>query len=181
MVTSVAKSKALSSLLLVTFQNLLYMVYYCLSMKYNCFAFKGITSNIFITGEHKQVTEVIFSSTCYARSFIHYIGSFLTYTPSLGFPISLTGISKGRGFCGVIKRYSFSSSNRSHGNSKSHNKPGSIGMCQDPGRVFKGKRMSGHKGFSSSYLMNLRIILIEHNRIIVLGCIPGSFGSKVFF
>ena len=64
----------------------------------------------------------------------------------VGQRVDVTGITIGKGFAGVIKRHHFSSNRASHGNSKAHNKPGSIGMCQDPGRVFPGKRMSGHLG-----------------------------------
>ncbi|QSW37955.1 50S ribosomal protein L3 [Candidatus Vidania fulgoroideae] len=148
-------------------------------MKKKYIAFKGFTSNIFVMGEHIQVTEINISSpySNYKLNKNIIIDPYCHF--SLGSPISLTGISTGKGFCGVIKRYGFSSGNKSHGNSKSHNKPGSIGMCQDPGRVFKGKKMPGHKGFSNSHKMNLRIVLIEKNRIIIKGCIPGSFGSRI--
>ena len=64
----------------------------------------------------------------------------------VGQRVDVTGITIGKGFSGVIKRHHFSSNRASHGNSKAHNKPGSIGMCQDPGRIFPGKRMSGHLG-----------------------------------
>ena len=68
-----------------------------------------------------------------------------------GQKVDVTGTSIGKGYAGVIKRHGFSSNRASHGNSKSHNVPGSIGMAQDPGRVFPGKRMSGHLGTCTAH------------------------------
>ncbi|MGX7589783.1 large ribosomal subunit protein uL3 [Candidatus Vidania fulgoroideorum] len=151
-------------------------------MKYNYFAFKGYTSSLFIMGKHIQVTEIKFSNSFSSNySLICYIKHYSKRIPTLGSFVNITSVSKGRGFCGVIKRHGFSSGNKSHGNSKSHNKPGSIGMCQDPGRVFKGKKMPGHKGFSKSHFVNLRVFLLDFDRILIKGCIPGSVGSRVFF
>ncbi|MGX7576943.1 50S ribosomal protein L3 [Candidatus Vidania fulgoroideorum] len=86
--------------------------------------------------------------------------------------------SKGKGFCGTVKRYGFSLNNKSHGNSKSYRKPGSIGMCQDPGRVFKGKKMCGHKGNKSSTTIN-RLFYYNKKIAIFLGSIPGHNGQKI--
>jgi len=81
----------------------------------------------------------------------------------------------------VIKRHHFSSNRASHGNSKAHNKPGSIGMCQDPGRVFPGKRMSGHLGSVQKTTQNLEVLRIDTERglILIKGAIPGSKGGNV--
>ena len=95
--------------------------------------------------------------------------------------VDVTGISLGKGFSGAIKRHHFSSNRASHGNSKSHNVPGSIGMAQDPGRVFPGKRMTGHLGDETRTVQNLVIARIdaERNLIMVKGAIPGAPGGKV--
>jgi large subunit ribosomal protein L3 len=99
----------------------------------------------------------------------------------VGQRVNVTGITIGKGFAGVIKRHHFSSNRASHGNSKSHNKPGSIGMCQDPGRVFPGKRMSGHLGSVQRTTKNLEILRIDTERSLLLikGAIPGSRGCDV--
>ena len=78
--------------------------------------------------------------------------------------MDVTGTSIGKGFSGVIKRHGFSSNRASHGNSKSHNVPGSIGMAQDPGRVFPGKRMSGHLGNVRRTTQNLEMLRIDTER-----------------
>ena len=75
--------------------------------------------------------------------------------------VDVTGVSQGKGFAGVIKRHNFSSNRASHGNSVSHNKPGSIGMAQDPGRVFPGKRMAGHMGAVRRTEQSLQIVRID--------------------
>ena len=87
----------------------------------------------------------------------------------------------GKGYAGVIKRHHFSSNRASHGNSKAHNKPGSIGMAQDPGRIFPGKRMSGHMGNVKRTIQNLEILRIDSERSLLLikGGIPGSKGQNV--
>lgn len=96
--------------------------------------------------------------------------------------VNVRGCSIGKGFSGVIKRFNFSSGDSSHGNSKSHNKPGSIGMNQDPGRVFKGKKMAGHLGNKYIFIKNLKIIKIDfdYNIIFIKGGVPGGFNSYVF-
>jgi large subunit ribosomal protein L3 len=95
--------------------------------------------------------------------------------------VDVTGTSKGKGFAGVIRRHNFSSNRASHGNSKSHNTPGSIGQRQDPGRVFPGKRMAGHLGDSRVTTQNLEIVRVDLARglILIKGAIPGSRGGNI--
>jgi large subunit ribosomal protein L3 len=99
----------------------------------------------------------------------------------VGQRVDVTGITIGKGFAGVIKRHHFTSNRASHGNSKAHNKPGSIGMCQDPGRVFPGKRMSGHLGSVRRTIQNLEVLRIDAERglLLIKGAIPGSKGGDV--
>ena len=98
-----------------------------------------------------------------------------------GQKIDVQGTSIGKGYAGTIKRYTFASGRASHGNSRSHNVPGSIGMAQDPGRVFPGKRMTGHLGDVTRTVQNLEIAKIDAERklLLVKGAIPGSKGGKV--
>ena len=100
---------------------------------------------------------------------------------SAGQIVDVTGTSIGKGFAGAIKRHHFKSNRASHGNSKSHNVPGSIGMAQDPGRVFPGKRMPGHLGDVTVTTQNLEIVRvdIERNLLLIKGAIPGSKGGDV--
>ncbi|MDA8382449.1 MAG: 50S ribosomal protein L3 [Betaproteobacteria bacterium] len=100
---------------------------------------------------------------------------------SVGQMVDVTGTSQGKGFSGVIKRHNFSSNRASHGNSVSHNKPGSIGQAQDPGRVFPGKRMAGQYGAVRRTVQNLEIVRIDAERhlLLVKGAIPGSKGADV--
>ena len=95
--------------------------------------------------------------------------------------VDVTGTSKGKGFSGVIKRHHFSSNRASHGNSKSHNTPGSIGQRQDPGRVFPGKKMAGQLGNVKVTTQNLEIVRVDTERglLLIKGAIPGSIGGKV--
>lgn len=95
--------------------------------------------------------------------------------------VTVNCVSKGKGFSGVIKRHNFSSQGASHGNSLSHRAPGSIGQCQSPGKVFKGKKMAGHLGNDKITIKNLKIINIYHdmNVILLKGSIPGSIGNKI--
>lgn len=99
----------------------------------------------------------------------------------VGQMVDVTGVTQGKGFAGTIKRYNFASGRASHGNSRSHNVPGSIGMAQDPGRVFPGKRMSGHMGAVKRTTQNLEIIRIDAERqlLLVKGAVPGSKGGHV--
>lgn len=98
-----------------------------------------------------------------------------------GQKVDVQGISIGKGYAGTIKRYNFSSGRASHGNSRSHNVPGSIGMAQDPGRVFPGKRMTGHLGDVRCSVQNLEIIRIDIKRqlLLIKGAIPGSKNRQV--
>ncbi len=98
-----------------------------------------------------------------------------------GQKVDVTGTSIGKGYAGVIKRHGFSSNRASHGNSKSHNVPGSIGMAQDPGRVFPGKRMSGHLGSVQRTTQNLEVLRVDEERglLLIKGAIPGSRGGDV--
>lgn len=90
--------------------------------------------------------------------------------------VDVSGVTKGKGFAGVIKRYHFSSQDATHGNSLSHRAPGSIGQRQTPGRVFKGKRMAGHLGDVKRTIQNLVVakIDLEKNLIFIKGGIPGA-------
>ena len=93
--------------------------------------------------------------------------------------VDVTGTTIGKGFAGVIKRHHFRSNRASHGNSRSHNVPGSIGMAQDPGRVFPGKRMSGHLGAVKRTAQKLQIVRIDAERqlLLIRGAVPGSEGG----
>lgn len=95
--------------------------------------------------------------------------------------VDVTGTTQGKGYAGVIKRHNFSSNRASHGNSKSHNVPGSIGMAQDPGRVFPGKRMTGHLGDVKRTVQNLEVVRVdaERNLLLIKGAVPGSKGGDV--
>lgn len=95
--------------------------------------------------------------------------------------VDVTGITKGKGFAGTIKRHNFGSQRASHGNSRSHNVPGSIGMAQDPGRVFPGKRMSGHMGSVQRTVQKLEIVRVDTEKQVLLikGAVPGSKGTDV--
>ena len=98
-----------------------------------------------------------------------------------GQKVDVAGTSIGKGFTGTIKRYNFNSGRASHGNSRSHNVPGSIGMAQDPGRVFPGKRMSGHLGDVAKTVQNLEIARVDAERglLLVKGAVPGAKGGAV--
>ncbi|MDF3839086.1 50S ribosomal protein L3 [Cupriavidus basilensis] len=99
----------------------------------------------------------------------------------VGQKIDVQGVTIGKGYAGTIKRHHFASGRATHGNSRSHNVPGSIGMAQDPGRVFPGKRMTGHLGDVTRTVQNLEIAKIDAERklLLVKGAIPGSKGGKV--
>jgi len=100
---------------------------------------------------------------------------------AVGQKVDVQGTSIGKGFAGTIKRHNFSSQRASHGNSRSHNVPGSISMAQDPGRVFPGKKMTGHMGDESVTTQNLDVIRIDEVRqlLMIKGAIPGSKGGFV--
>jgi large subunit ribosomal protein L3 len=95
--------------------------------------------------------------------------------------VDVTGTSIGKGFAGVIKRYNFRMQDATHGNSISHRAPGSIGQCQTPGRVFKGKKMSGHMGNARRSTQNIEVVRVdaERNLLLVKGAVPGSRGGDV--
>ena len=99
----------------------------------------------------------------------------------VGQKVDVTGVTIGKGYAGTIKRHHFKSGRATHGNSKSHNVPGSIGMAQDPGRVFPGKRMTGHLGDVQRTVQNLEIVRIDADRqlMLVKGAVPGSKGGDV--
>lgn len=100
---------------------------------------------------------------------------------SAGQKVDVTGTSKGKGFQGVIKRHNFRMQDATHGNSRSHRVPGSIGQCQTPGRVWKGKKMAGHMGDARVTTQSLEIVQvdIENNLLLVKGALPGATGSNV--
>ncbi len=98
-----------------------------------------------------------------------------------GQKVDVQGTSIGKGYAGTIKRHNFSSQRASHGNSRSHNVPGSIGMAQDPGRIFPGKRMTGHMGDETVTTQNLDVVRVDEARSLLLikGAVPGSKGGFV--
>ncbi len=100
---------------------------------------------------------------------------------SQGQKVDVTGQSIGKGFAGVMKRHGFGGGRASHGNSKAHRLAGSIGNAQDPGRVFKGKKMAGHMGAARRVQQNLEVVRVdsERNLILVAGSIPGPKGTDV--
>ena len=102
-------------------------------------------------------------------------------TFAVGQKVDVQGTTIGKGYAGTIKRHHFASGRASHGNSRSHNVPGSIGMAQDPGRVFPGKRMTGHLGGVTRTVQNLEVARIDGERklLLIKGAIPGSRGGKV--
>ena len=95
--------------------------------------------------------------------------------------VDVSGISKGKGFAGTVKRWNFATQDATHGNSLAHRKPGSIGQCQTPGRVWKGKKMAGHMGNVKKTVQNLKVVKIdeENSLLLVQGAIPGFNGSSV--
>ncbi len=98
-----------------------------------------------------------------------------------GQKVDVVGTSIGKGFAGVIKRYHFSMQDATHGNSLAHRAPGSIGQNQTPGRVFKGKKMSGHMGNVQRTIQNLVVVRVdsERNLLLIRGAVPGSKGGRV--
>jgi len=99
----------------------------------------------------------------------------------VGQKVDVSGVTQGKGFSGAIKRHHFSSNRASHGNSLSHNSAGSIGMAQDPGRVFPGKKMAGHLGAVTRTTQTLEIVRIDTERqlLLIKGAVPGSKGGNV--
>jgi large subunit ribosomal protein L3 len=102
-------------------------------------------------------------------------------TFAVGQLVDVTGTTKGRGFSGVIRRHNFSSNRASHGNSVSHNKPGSISMAQDPGRVFPGKKLPGQYGNATRTVQTLTVVRVDAERglLLVKGAVPGAEGGQV--
>ncbi|MFA5632784.1 MAG: 50S ribosomal protein L3 [Porticoccaceae bacterium] len=98
-----------------------------------------------------------------------------------GQKVDVTGVSKGKGFQGVVKRWNFATQDATHGNSLSHRAPGSIGQNQNPGRVFKGKKMSGHMGAEQVTVQNLEVVRVdaERNLLLIKGAVPGAPGGDV--
>ena len=98
-----------------------------------------------------------------------------------GQKVDVTGVTIGKGFAGTIKRHNFSMGDATHGNSLSHRAPGSIGQRQTPGRVFKGKKMSGHMGNRQRTAQNLEIVRVDaaRNLLLVKGAVPGHEGRDV--
>ncbi|MEX2470413.1 MAG: 50S ribosomal protein L3 [Pseudohongiellaceae bacterium] len=98
-----------------------------------------------------------------------------------GQKVDVTGTSKGKGFQGVVKRYNFSMQDATHGNSLSHRAPGSIGQCQTPGRVFKGKKMAGQMGNVRKTTLSLEVVQVDldNNLLLIKGALPGATGSSV--
>jgi large subunit ribosomal protein L3 len=95
--------------------------------------------------------------------------------------VDVTGISKGKGFAGVIKRHNFKMQDATHGNSLAHRAPGSIGQNQTPGRVFKGKKMAGHMGNKQNTVQNLQVVRVDKDRnlLLIRGAIPGAPGGTI--
>jgi len=98
-----------------------------------------------------------------------------------GQKVDVTGTSKGKGFAGVVKRHNFRTQDATHGNSLSHRAPGSIGQCQTPGRVFKGKKMAGHMGAERVTTQNLVVVRVDKDRnlLLIRGAVPGAPGGHV--
>jgi len=99
-----------------------------------------------------------------------------------GSRVDVRGVSKGKGYAGTIKRWNFRRQDNSHGNSTSHRVPGSIGQCQTPGRVFKGKKMAGHLGNAKITTQNLEVVRVdsERNLLLVKGAVPGPAGGDLY-
>ena len=95
--------------------------------------------------------------------------------------VDVCGVSKGKGFQGGVKRHNFHMQDATHGNSLSHRAPGSIGQCQTPGRVFKGKKMAGHMGSERVTTQNIEVVRVdlERNLLLVKGAVPGANGGDV--
>ena len=113
---------------------------------------------------------------------VYEVGSHLTADVfEVGQHVDVTGTSKGKGYAGVIKRHNFSMQDATHGNSLAHRAHGSIGQCQTPGRVWKGKKMSGHMGNEQKTVQSLEIVHMdkENNVIYIKGSVPGFNGSEV--
>ncbi|MGH1487265.1 MAG: 50S ribosomal protein L3 [Cellvibrionaceae bacterium] len=108
-------------------------------------------------------------------------GELTVSTFEAGQKVDVTGTSKGKGFQGGVKRWNFHMQDATHGNSISHRAPGSIGQCQTPGRVFKGKKMAGHMGSEKVTTQNLEVVRVDADRnlLLIKGAVPGAPGSDV--
>lgn len=110
------------------------------------------------------------------------VGAELTVAEfEVGQKVDVTGVSKGKGYAGTVKRWNFRTQDWTHGNSRSHRVPGSIGQNQSPGRVFKGKKMTGHLGVDRVTVQTLEVVRVdaERNLLLVKGAIPGAAGGDV--
>ncbi len=98
-----------------------------------------------------------------------------------GQKVDVTGKSKGRGFAGTVRRHNFRAQRSTHGNNKAHRVPGSIGQCQSPGRVFKGKKMPGQMGNQRATVQNLEVVRVdsERNLLLIRGAVPGAVGGDL--
>jgi large subunit ribosomal protein L3 len=98
-----------------------------------------------------------------------------------GQKVDVTGVTKGKGFAGGVKRHHFSMQDATHGNSISHRAPGSIGQCQTPGRVFKGKKMAGHLGNAQRTTQNLLVVRVDEGKglLFIKGAVPGPISGKI--
>ena len=130
--------------------------------------------------EQKRIKEFMFSDTEWDQ---HDVGAALNVgLMSSASHVSVTGTSIGKGFAGCVKRWNFGMQRATHGNSLSHRAPGSIGQCQDPGRVIKGKKMAGRLGGVQRTIRGLAVLKIDEELglIMVKGSVPGYEGSVVF-
>ena len=112
----------------------------------------------------------------------YQLGSELTVDLfEVGQKVDVTGTTIGKGFAGVLKRYNFAGKDATHGNSINHRTPGSIGQNQTPGRVFKGKKMSGHMGAVQQTTQNLTIVSVDSEKhlLLIKGAVPGSRGGSI--
>ena len=141
----------------------------------------------------KNIYKIFSQTDLFPKKILKQIRTNKINTPSIGDRISsdffrrlqtidISGITLGKGFSGVIKRHSFKGLEATHGVSASHRSHGSTGQCQDPGRVFRGKKMAGHMGNNNVYIKNLKIIDIDYELgiILVKGILPGFKGSYLY-
>lgn len=136
------------------------------------FAKAGVTAGRVLREFHVRAEQAASMSAGSVLALDHF---------QVGQKVDVAGTSIGKGFAGTIKRHNFSSQRASHGNSRSHRVPGSIGMAQDPGRVFPGKRMSGHLGAVATTVQNLEIARVDAERglLMIKGAVPGAKGGDV--
>ena len=120
-------------------------------------------------------------NACGGESLIQHGGEIKVDLFKAGQKVDVTGTSKGKGFQGGVKRHNFRMQDATHGNSISHRAPGSIGQCQTPGRVFKGKKMAGQMGSERKTTQSLEVVRVdaENNLLLIKGAVPGATGSSV--